>query len=630
MDKNLKIAIFYYYIFALRMVEPSPKVYRDVMDAFRLVDVKGSRNNLYNKVKRTIAAIIKCENNGLIYSNEMDRTKRGRKQLIQEFGVEANIIYDAKETSLSNAQCASLLNAYHAKLDPPMPKISCSAVTHFVATSEVMIQEHRQTKKSGKEDAGTAWAKARVEQCLQFKKQLELPVEELRTAHPGWPKVQLDALVIWDEHHRKIILGHTSKMETRVCRNETRDPCTQANGGKYPPRMPRTSVKYPGEARGCFGVAVRTNPDGSKEGVKCKPFNYTNRTVCSISEYKEQLENERKRVLPLKGPWGKPDEGYPEKYGREQSSIEIMKTVNKKYCSISELMDHVIAESKTVYEGTAQENTFLIYHDALSIWWSAQAQKYISGEEFLDRQLKCMAPTNTGTRYAKKLVGDSPELCRGLDSHGFADLKRSTLFHSALTSSYAIDDVRRFKMGTPAEVWSTIERCWTVEPTSERIVEDIYHLPIVLDKIIEAGGCVVQDEFLRTGRRHRRADDKGDCKIKPRRSSRKETAALPPIHSDAAAALGLLSRSEELRQLQFIANAENHQNDHHIIDSDAADDNGSDGDDSDDEIASERDTGDSSDSDTSESTVQPEEFTEIAEDDEIGDGSSAAFVPILP
>ena len=125
----------------------------------------------------------------------------------------------------------------------------------------------------------------------------ELNSEDLETIHPGWKKVYLDALVIWDEHHRKIVLGHTSKVETRICRNEAGEPCTQANGGKYPPRMPRTSVKYPGEARGCFGVAVRTNAeDGTKVGIKCKPFNYTNRTVCSISEYREQLEKEKQRM----------------------------------------------------------------------------------------------------------------------------------------------------------------------------------------------------------------------------------------------------------------------------------------------------------------------------------------------
>ena len=68
-------------------------------------------------------------------------------------------------------------------------------------------------------------------------------------------------------------------------------------------------------------------------------------------------------------------------------------------------------------------------------------------------------------------------------------------------SQYAVGDTRRFEMGTPAQVWSTMSRCWTVAPTSARIIEDIDALPGVLEKIIAANGCVVHDEFLRTGRR---------------------------------------------------------------------------------------------------------------------------------
>lgn len=45
-------------------------------------------------------------------------------------------------------------------------------------------------------------------------------------------------------------------------------------------------------------------------------------------------------------------------------------------------------------------------------------------------------------------------------------------------------------------------RCWTVEPTSDRIVEDISGLQRVLDIIIEKLGCSVPDEFLRSGRRY--------------------------------------------------------------------------------------------------------------------------------
>ena len=65
-------------------------------------------------------------------------------------------------------------------------------------------------------------------------------------------------------------------------------------------------------------------------------------------------------------------------------------------------------------------------------------------------------------------------------------------------------------MGTPDQVWSSITRCWSMEPTGERIVEDILALPRLLDMIIANKGCVVKDEYLRTGRRHHRADDTGD------------------------------------------------------------------------------------------------------------------------
>jgi hypothetical protein len=38
-----------------------------------------------------------------------------------------------------------------------------------------------------------------------------------------------------------------------------------------------------------------------------------------------------------------------------------------------------------------------------------------------------------------------------------------------------------------------MSRCWQVDPTSERIVEDIEGFSRVLDIIIEHSGCVVPD-----------------------------------------------------------------------------------------------------------------------------------------
>jgi hypothetical protein len=207
---------------------------------------------------------------------------------------------------------------------------------------------------------------------------------------------------------------------------------------------------------------------------------------------------------------------------------------------ITDIMDHVVAESKKVYDGTPAAERFLIYHDGLAQWWEKEAQTYLHEKHnFHDRQLRCWGDTNKGTRYFNKVVGDSPELCRGLDSHGFADLKRSMLYHVAVSSLYSLNDPRRFKMGTPAEVERTMFRCWELAPSSERIVEDIFALETVLDKLEEAGGGVVMDEYLRTGRRERRADGKGELKNKPRARQRKTTlsSANPALHPDCEEAI---------------------------------------------------------------------------------------------
>jgi hypothetical protein len=48
-------------------------------------------------------------------------------------------------------------------------------------------------------------------------------------------------------------------------------------------------------------------------------------------------------------------------------------------------------------------------------------------------------------------------------------------------------------LGTPSQVWKTMEKCWSLEPTSQRIIEDIDAFPRVLQKIIEINGCAVKD-----------------------------------------------------------------------------------------------------------------------------------------
>jgi hypothetical protein len=199
-------------------------------------------------------------------------------------------------------------------------------------------------------------------------------------------------------------------------------------------------------------------------------------------------------------------------------------------------MAHVIDESVKAFEGTSRANTFSIFHDGLSAWWESEAQAYLASRGFANRQIR-NTTANKGTRYEHKIVGDSPEMCRALDSHGFADLKAGLITYASFTSLYPADDPRRFHLGTPPQLLASIQRTWRVTPTSKRIVEDIELLPEVLNKIIESRGCVVQDEEFRGLRSGRRAEGSNQLAPKVRKHQRalQMSSTVPHIEEIAEA-----------------------------------------------------------------------------------------------
>ena len=49
-------------------------------------------------------------------------------------------------------------------------------------------------------------------------------------------------------------------------------------------------------------------------------------------------------------------------------------------------------------------------------------------------------------------------------------------------------------------LWACMEMTWMeVAPSSERVIEDVSRMLVVLDKIIAAGGCVVPGELFGRG-----------------------------------------------------------------------------------------------------------------------------------
>jgi hypothetical protein len=63
-------------------------------------------------------------------------------------------------------------------------------------------------------------------------------------------------------------------------------------------------------------------------------------------------------------------------------------------------------------------------------WWEAEAQAHMKALGFEHRQIRNIT-ANKGTRYEGKVVGDSPEMYRALDSNGFAYLKAAIMAYSS-------------------------------------------------------------------------------------------------------------------------------------------------------------------------------------------------------
>ena len=59
-------------------------------------------------------------------------------------------------------------------------------------------------------------------------------------------------------------------------------------------------VKYEKEVRLCCGIAM-IKKDGKVEVMRCKAWDYTNRTIISAADYERKMKEEIERVKALPG-----------------------------------------------------------------------------------------------------------------------------------------------------------------------------------------------------------------------------------------------------------------------------------------------------------------------------------------
>ena len=171
-----------------------------------------------------------------------------------------------------------------------------------------------------------------------------------------------------------------------------------------------------------------------------------------------------------------------------------------KLCCITDVIDHIIAEGDRAFADTPYAHNWIIGHDALGQYWEPRALAYLESKGFPPCRLLCaQGSTNRGTRYADKLVGNSPELMP-LDSNLFADLEYAIKQHCAITHDLHKDDPRKFCLGTPRQVWSAMIRSWEMIP-QHRVAQDIRRWERALGMIVYWCGATVPELDTRHGRR---------------------------------------------------------------------------------------------------------------------------------
>ena len=176
---------------------------------------------------------------------------------------------------------------------------------------------------------------------------------------------------------------------------------------------PNTKAKYLAECRGLYGVMMVKDSDGVFHGHKMQPFNYTSKKVIGPVRFEKMFWAEVNRVNNLKTTgtlrskyWkerGEHLEGgaYEARYGRRLWRKKVIEKLGKgsnAVCNVCDLMAHAIKEGNRLFANTIYHNTWILYHDALSAWWSEGAQAYMRSRNFEHRQVRGLGLTNNGTR----------------------------------------------------------------------------------------------------------------------------------------------------------------------------------------------------------------------------------------
>lgn len=192
----------------------------------------------------------------------------------------------------------------------------------------------------------------------------------------------------------------------------------------------------------------------------------------------------------------------------------------KKYICITELVEHMVAQCKTLMAGTIYKDSWTFFHDALSLMTAKSTVEWMKTKGYYEHWLLPLEDLNVGTKYHGRPTGNRPEICC-LDCTLFKDLETSIGTHLALTRNLKMDDPKRFLLGTPKQVQDTVKRLFSPEfedgpLKSDRIVHDVFKcFGDNLMEVYKVDGICVPKLVTRNGQRKQASGKKrGGLRVK--------------------------------------------------------------------------------------------------------------------
>jgi hypothetical protein len=223
-------------------------------------------------------------------------------------------------------------------------------------------------------------------------------------------------------------------------------------------------------------------------------------------------------------------------------------------------VEHIVAETRSAFEGTPHADSWFFYHDALSLMTAKDTIAWMQSKDYLRRWILPVNGLHDNDpdlkAYRTRPVGDSPE-SMPWDTSLNNDVHKSVDLHVTMTNHLETGDPRKFDLSTPyrgANAYLRLLHPVTGGvPCSQRIIRDSEKVLESFETIRQADGIKVDGLGNRKGKRHETPgqETRGGARVK-----KQEAMKTSWLHDDARLEQGIKIESSK-RKYEKIEEYEN-------------------------------------------------------------------------